>query len=84
MDENLGANGGGYPDCCLCVTIPSTLIHIKVSGQPNASIFGTGKLYGYTKDMDRDSVGADVKLDNLRSEGRRKLHSRDGGKETLA
>jgi hypothetical protein len=66
-----------------CVTIPSTLIHIKDSGQPTASIFGSGKLYGYTKVMDRDYVGGNVKLDNLRSKGRRKLDSRDGGKEIL-
>jgi len=62
-----------------CVSIPSTLIHIKDSGQPTASIFGSGKLYGYAKDMDRDSVGANVKLDNLRSKGRRELLIRDGG-----
>ena len=74
----------GIQITAFCVTIPSTLIHIEDSGQPTASIFGSGKLYGYAKDVDRDSVGANVKLDNLRSRGRRKLHSRDGGKETLA
>lgn len=73
----------GIQIAAFCVTIPSTLIHIKDSGQPTASIFSSGKLYGYAKDMYRDSVGSNVKLYNLRSQGRRKLHSRDGGKETL-
>jgi hypothetical protein len=31
--------------------------------------------------MDRDSVGENVKLDNLRSKERMKLDIRDGGKE---
>jgi hypothetical protein len=56
---------------------------MKYSGQTTASIFGSGKLYGYAKDMDRDSARANVKQDNLRSKGRRKLHGRYGGKETL-
>jgi len=74
----------GIQIAAFCVTIRSTLIHIKDSGQPTASIFGSGKLYGFAKDMDLDSVGANVKLDNLRSKGRSKLHRRDGDKETLA
>ena len=74
----------GIQIAAFCVTVPSTLIHIKDSGQPTASIFGSGRVYGYEKDMDRDCIAANVKLDNLRSKGRRQLHSNDGGKETLA
>lgn len=73
----------GVQIAAFCVTIPSSLIHMKYSGQTTASIFGSGKLYGYAKDMDRDSARANVKQDNLRSKGRRKLHGRYGGKETL-
>lgn len=67
MDENVGLTVVGIHIAAVCCTIPSTLIHIKDSGQPIASIFGSRKLYGYAKDMGRDSAGANVKLDNLKS-----------------
>jgi hypothetical protein len=50
-----------------CAKTPRTLIRIKDLGQPTASIISSGKLYGFTKGMNRDSTAENVKLDKLRS-----------------